>query len=57
MIINDLYRDLFESSSSESLISQSRTTTQEHDMASSELDLALENENDFPPSPEKPSEI
>ena len=52
MIINDLYRDLFDSSNSESLVSQWRTIIQENKGADDYLDVALAW---FPPSPEAPS--
>ena len=52
MIINDLYRDLFESSSGESLVSQTRTTKIENESADNYLASAIE---DFPFSPEIPS--
>jgi hypothetical protein len=51
MIINDLYKDLFESVNNESLVSKERTAKEETKKADNVLDSALEG---FPPSPKAP---
>ena len=55
MIINDLYRDLFNSSNEKSLVSEQWEEERNKKNADSYLAAQLSNPEDFPPSPDAPS--